>query len=474
MSDIPVDAQRRLVARLADPATHGPHCRRTRLIETHISFVILTGVFAYKIKKAVDLGFLDFSTLAARRFFCQEEIRLNRRLAPSIYLDVIPVTGTVDAPRLGGDRPVLDYVVRMREFPQHAVLSAAVARGAVTPDQIAALAERIAAFHGAARVALPHTRFGTPSDVLELALENFRDLNRLAHATPLRRTLDALETWTLREYARIEALLGARRHRGFVRECHGDLHLGNIAMVDGVATPFDCIEFNERMRWSDVMSDVAFLVMDLRASARADLADRFHNRYFEETGDYEGMGVLRFFVVYRAMVRAEVAFLSAQQTAAAAARAAHVATGVRFVRVAASAARDVRPAVVVMHGVSGSGKTTVAGAAAAATRGIHIRADVERKRLFGLGRLARTASTLGAGIYSPDATRQTYDRLAALARTAVDQGYPAIVDGAFLKRWQRPAANRRRCRRSSLRHRRLFRADRNAGGARRFAVRSLG
>src|SRR5581483_4235040 len=126
MSDIPVDAQRRLVARLADPATHGPHCRRTRLIETHISFVILTGVFAYKIKKAVDLGFLDFSTLAARRFFCQEEIRLNRRLAPSIYLDVIPVTGTVDAPRLGGDRPVLDYVVRMREFPQHAVLSAAV------------------------------------------------------------------------------------------------------------------------------------------------------------------------------------------------------------------------------------------------------------------------------------------------------------------------------------------------------------
>jgi predicted kinase len=222
-----------------------------------------------------------------------------------------------------------------------------------------------------------------------------------------------------------------------VRECHGDLHLGNIALVDGVATAFDCIEFSDRMRWSDVMSDVGFLVMDLLAHGRRDLADRFLNRYLEESGDYAGLRVLRFFVAYRAGVRAKVAMLRALQTPDRAERAAQTAAAVRFVRVAAGASRDRRPGIIVMHGLAGSGKTTIANAATAAVGGVHLRADVERKRLFGLTRLARTASTLGSGIYSADATRRTYDRLAALAREVAESGYPAIADAAFLKRWQR-------------------------------------
>jgi hypothetical protein len=431
-----VDAQRTLVERLADPTWHGPQCHRVRLVETHISYVLLTGTFAYKIKKAVKLGFLDFTTLAARRFFCQEEIRLNRRLAPSLYLDVVAICGTLSEPRWDRSGPAIEYAVRMREFPEHALLPAAIARGAIDPEQIGALAERIAAFHGSARRALPHTRHGTPADVLELAIDNFRDLAALE--TPaLRPWLTFLEGWTRREFVRLEASLERRRRQGRVRECHGDLHLGNIAMIEGTATPFDCIEFNERMRWSDVMSDAAFLSMDLGAHGRADLADRFLNCYFEESGDYDGARVLRFFVVYRAMVRAKVAMLRAGQTPDVAGRAAQQAAAIRFLRIAAVAARAHSSAIVIMHGFSGSGKTTVARQVAAALDGVQLRADVERKRLFGLGRLARTGATLAAGIYSAEATRQTYERLASLARTIVESGYVAIVDASFLSRRQR-------------------------------------
>ena len=432
-----VDAQRTLVERLTDPALHGAHCHGVRLVETHISYVLLTGSFAYKIKKAVDLGFLDFTTLAARRFFCQEEIRLNRRLAPALYLDVVAITGTPAEPRFDGSGPAIEYAVRMREFPEHALLPAVIARGAIAPEQIDALGERIAAFHASARQALPHTRYGTPADVRELALDNFRELAAQESPAPVHRSLKALDGWTRREYVRLEPLLDRRRHQGRVRECHGDLHLGNIAVIDGVATPFDCIEFNERMRWSDVMSDVAFLGMDLGAHGRADLADRFLNRYFEESGDYDGTAILRFFVVYRAVVRAKVAMLRAGQTSDGPGRAAQQSAAVRFVRIALAAARAQAPAIVILHGFSGSGKTTVARRLAAALGGIQLRADVERKRLFGLGRLARTGATLAAGIYSADATRQTYERLAALARTIVESGYVAIVDASFLNREQR-------------------------------------
>lgn len=431
------DPQRTLVGRLTDPAFHGPQCRHVRVIETHISYVVLTGAFAYKIKKAVDLGFLDFTTLAARRFFCQEEIRLNRRLAPSIYLDVVTITGTAWQPIFNGPGAAIEYAVRMREFPSHALMTAVIARGGVTAGQIAALGERIASFHGAARRALPHTRFGTTTDVLALATENVRDVATFAADPVMQRAVAALGAWTLRQHARLEPLLDRRRRDGFVRECHGDLHLGNVAMIDNLAVPFDCIEFNERMRWSDVMSDVAFLSMDLQAHGRGDLADRFLNRYLEESGDYEGLGVLRFFVVYRALVRAKVAMLRAAQTVGPSSRAAEQAAAARYLRAATRAARDVSPAVIITHGFSGSGKTTVASRVAAELRGIALRADVERKRLFGLNRLARTGATIAAGIYSPDATRRTYDRLAALTRSVVESGYVALVDASFLKRWQR-------------------------------------
>jgi len=255
--------QARLVRALTNPGLYGDSCTGVRVIETHISYVLLTGQFAYKIKKAVALPFLDFTTLAARRLYCERELDLNRRLAPQIYLQVLAITGTADVPRLHGEGPVIEYAVKMREFPQEALLTCVLARGELTTDHIDSLAATVAAFHTSSARAREHSRFGSPKAVLELAVENFTEIEPLLADDSDQYAIADLRRWTEREHTLRAPLFAGRQRHGFVRECHGDLHLGNIALVDGRVTVFDCIEFNEDMRWSDVMADVAFLVMDL-------------------------------------------------------------------------------------------------------------------------------------------------------------------------------------------------------------------
>jgi len=305
------DDQSRLVRALTNPTLYGPGCTAVRVVETHISYVLLTGGHAYKIKKAVDLGFLDFTSLAARHFYCNRELELNRRLAPAIYLEAVPITGAIDAPCIGGDGPAVEYAVKMREFPQDALLTCVLARKALTAAHIDALAAAVARFHTSAPRAEPGSRFGSSREILDLAIENFTEIEPLLERESDRRAAADLRRWTEREHAARATLFSERQRSGFVRECHGDLHLGNIALVDGVVTIFDCIEFNEDMRWSDVLADVAFLVMDLRDRGRPDLASRFLSGYLERTGDYDGVQILRFYVVYRAMVRAKVACMRA-------------------------------------------------------------------------------------------------------------------------------------------------------------------
>jgi hypothetical protein len=435
--EIGPDEQARLVAALREPSLHGPSCVRVDLVETHISYVLLTGAHAYKVKKAIALEFLDFRTLASRRFHCDEELRLNRRLAPALYECVVPLTGSADAPRLGGDGPVLDYAVRMREFPQHMLLSSLLDRQEVDERRIDELAGVVARFHGAIAVAPPHAPYGDVDDALALALGNLDALLAARPDPASAATLAALRLWTTRTFASLRGRLEARRGNGFVRECHGDLHLGNIAVVDNRATIFDCIDFNPRMRWNDVMAEVAFLAMDLEYRGRPDLADRFVNRYLEATGDYAGAAVLRFFVVYRALVRAKVGALRATQMPAGAERA-MVATECReYVALARAWAEPPHPAMVAMHGLSGSGKTTVSDAITAPLGALRVRTDVERKRMHGLAAAARSGSGARAGLYADDATRAAYARVLALSREVLDGGFTVVADGAFLRRWQR-------------------------------------
>lgn len=410
------------------------------VVETHISWVLLAGDHAYKIKKAVNLGFLDFATLEQRRHYCAEELRLNRRLAPGLYLEVVPIAGSAEQPALNGSGPAIEYAVKMRRFSQSCLLDQVLRHGALTPETIDATARKIAGFHARAAVSGGGSPFGEPERIHQPAMENFAQIRAQPGSRPPLRELDELEEWSEREYRTRRGAFATRKAQGFVRECHGDLHLGNIVLLEGEIVPFDCIEFNENLRWIDVVSEAAFLTMDLRDRGRPDLARRFLNAYLEQTGDYAGLEVLRYYLVYRAMVRAKVACIRAGQGDLASGERDLLWAGHRrYVELAEGYTRPAPPFIAITHGLSGSGKTTVAQALLEALDIFRVRSDVERKRLYGLEPEARSGAGTGDGIYSPEAGERTYRRLAELARGIVGAGFPVVVDAAFLKRRERAA-----------------------------------
>ena len=432
-----------LLAALLQPSAYDHPVGPIDVMETHISYVLLTGDYAYKIKKPLDLGFLDFSTLEKRRFFCAEEVRLNRRLAPEIYLDVVAISGSPEHPAVNGTGPVLEYAVKMRQFPQDALLDRVLARGGLSPAHVDLLADEIAAFHEKVPHAPQDSPFGTPENVYQPARQNFQQIRPLLEDEADARRLQAIDHWTEKEYEAGEAAFAARKREGFVRECHGDLHLGNMALLDGRITLFDCIEFNPNLRWIDVMSEAAFLVMDLHARAREDYARRFLNAYLQRTGDYAGLGVFRFYLAYRAMVRAKVTCIRAAQPGPDAGQKNRALGQYRdYAALAEQFTAARKCALILTHGLSGSGKTTLTQPLLEAIGAVRLRSDVERKRLFNLPPLARSASGVGTGLYTEDAGARTYERLAELARTVLRAGYPAIVDATFLQRARRDAFRR--------------------------------
>lgn len=438
MSD-PHPALTTLLQRLRETARYPHPVQQVELLETHISAVLLAGAFAYKLKKPYDLGFLDFTTLAARRHFCEEELRLNRRFAPDLYLALIPITGSVDDPNLGGPGEAIEYAVKMRRFDQDALLTSAIARGALQPAHLDAFAAQLASFHDTAAQAMATDRYGEPEVIHAAAIENFEQMRPLLTA-PLAARLDALSHWTQRIFEKDRPRFLARKRAGGVRECHGDLHLGNLILLDEKITAFDCIEFNEAFRWIDVMSEVAFLVMDLCSRNHPELGFRFLNAYLEHSGDFDGLAVLDFYLVFRALVRAKIAlFRATQADTPAAARPQSWAEFEHYLGLAERFVDSHAPQLILMHGFSGSGKSTVARVLAARLPAIHIRSDVERKRLFGLSPLAQSQSAVSAGIYTADASRRTCDRLLELARALLQAGWPVIVDATFLSRdWRAP------------------------------------
>jgi aminoglycoside phosphotransferase family enzyme/gluconate kinase len=428
-----------LIRALLDPDRYDHPVARVELVETHISWVLLAGEYAYKIKKPVDLGFLDFSTLPKRRHFCEEELRLNRRLAPQIYLGVVPITGTIAVPRIGAAGEPIEYAVKMRRFAQEAQLDRVLGRGELKPQHIDALADELARFHGEIAVAAPGTPFGEPDAVYAPMHENFEQIRPRVDA-PLHAPLVRLEQWTQAAHKRLASVLAARKRDGFIRECHGDAHLANMALLDSEVVLFDCLEFNENLRWIDIMSELAFAVMDLDDRGRPDFGWRLLNRYLEQTGDYAGLGLLRFYQVYRALVRAKVAAIRLSQPGLRdedRARAVDEYQG--YMELAERYTQPRATPLLITHGVSGSGKSTVAQMLLESYGAVRVRSDVERKRLAGLHPMARSESGLDSGLYSADLSRQTYARLGELARVVIGSGLPVIVDATFLRRVQRDA-----------------------------------
>jgi len=413
-----------LVSALQNPAVFSHPTERFEVIETHISLLLLTGPCVYKFLKPLDLGFLDFTSLQQRRHFCEEALRLNRRHAAEIYQDVVAITGDINNPEINGDGEVLEYALKMRQFDRNRELDKLAVKGKLTTAIIDRLATVIAGFHEKAE---SRTRGGTQC-VIDPARQNLDHLEKALAGNPVYHDrIMQLQQWSYSEYERLQSTFESRMAEGFVRECHGDMHLGNIVLLDSEPVLFDCIDFSEPLRWIDVINDLAFLIMDLHEHEVIHHARRLLNRYLEISGDYAGLGVLRFYLVYRALVRAKIAAIRQHQHDDASMDECH-----HYISLAGTFIKPVHPVLFITCGLPGSGKTRIGGQLLEYNGAVCIRSDVERKRLHGLAAGESSHSSLGADMYSADMSRRTYSRLAELARTVIDAGYSVIVDATFL------------------------------------------
>ena len=397
--------------------------------ETHISWVILTGEYAYKVKKRVKLEFLDTTILAMRHFLCEEELRLNKRFAPDLYLEVVPIRQGGKGIHFGGTGAVIDYAVKMKQFDPSQELPALLVRADVTAHEMTCLAERLSEFHHQAAVA-PDDGFDYVAQLRNSVLGNVTAL--LAHLSSLQEfpAMGQLIDWTHDSLHDLHERFRERQLRGYIRECHGDLHAHNIVRWQGQLTPFDCLEFDPKLRWIDVMNDVAFLVMDLVGHDRKDLAYEFLSSYVEQTGDYAGIRLLPFYAVYRALVRAMVDALSGEQKPAERLQwkgrlHGRISTALHFMH-------PKRPSLIIMHGPSGSGKSLLSERLVPLVAAVRLRSDLERKRLHEAEPAAGADSAISPDLYTPARNRQTYARLLKCAQSCLLGGVSVIVDAAFL------------------------------------------
>jgi len=446
-----------MVAELRRPGACGGWPEAAGLLETHISTLLLAGGLVYKLKKPVALPFVDFSSLGLRHEACLQELRLNRRTAPRWYQAVVPVvqgdTGAVIAataePQAGAAAgalpgaaagPVIDWAVRMRRFDDQGLFDRLADLGQLDAHKVDRLANVVAHFHARQTPAPPG--YGRADATRHWARENAAELAALVAGTDLAPTVATLQRFTETRGAALAGLMDLRCRTGHVREVHGDLHLGNIVWADHTAVLFDALEFSDTLRHIDTIGDNAFTFMDLLAHGLPRLAWRFIGAVLEASGDRAALPLLAWWASYRAAVRAKVALLSvpagADAGAGAAAtgpRAAALARAQRYLAVATALAAPPPPRLVLTFGLSGSGKSVVAGQLAERLGGVRVRSDVERKRLFALPPTARAMP----GLYSPDTTRRTYERLAELAGGALAAGIPVVVDAASLNRAERDA-----------------------------------
>ncbi|MET0028543.1 MAG: AAA family ATPase [Candidatus Thiodiazotropha sp.] len=429
---VETDQQNALVRQLiANPGGLGAGQDSVEHIETHISHLLLAGDFVYKIKKPVNLGFLDFSTLEKRRLCCEEEVRLNRRLAPALYVGVVGIGGDVDQPEVIESGEPLEYAVKMRRFRQEDLLD----RQMLERDTIDELARLIADFHQTAEVC-SNPEYTAVETILKPMRDNFQTLRALKQPLLHVERLNRLQTWLDQQALQHQTLLEERAESGRIRECHGDLHLGNITRFEGRITPFDGIEFNPELRWIDTLNDLAFLLMDLQYRGMNAASSRLLNQYLACTGDYAGLPLLSLYQCYRAMVRAKVHAIRAFQPGLSAqSQKAQLEEYQQYIELAEELTRHPPASLTLTHGLSGSGKTTVSDWMSEQLMAIRLRSDVERKRLFPNTRDGKDGDS--AQRYSEAANRTTYAHLSGQAKHLLQAGYSVIVDAAFLKQWQR-------------------------------------
>lgn len=420
-----------------------------QLLQTHISYVFLTGQYAYKVKKPADFGFLNFTTLEKRLFYCQEELRLNSRLSGELYLAVVPIFD------LGGDRyqvgtpeelqgiptdKIVDYAVQMRQFEQSQLFSQLFAADQLTPELMDTLGQDLAHFHQSAATSPEISVFGSPGAVAQVANNSYRLGENFIGRSQTQAQFTDTKAFSDRFFEEHQDWLEKRQRDHKIRECHGDLHLNNICLYHDEIQIFDCIEFNQEFRNIDGIYDAAFLVMDLQFRQRSDLAQRFLNAYLEWSNDYEGAALLPLYLSMRAYIRGNVNSLALNDPAIPAADKATIqATAAAYFKTAYDYTQVQPGKLYVTCGLSGAGKTTLARSLATQIGAIHIRSDAVRKHLAAvpLDQRSQGSETFAGGIYTPEMTAKTYDRLLELGLFLVAAGQTVILDAKYDRQSQR-------------------------------------
>lgn len=433
--------QNKIIDAFLNPEFYDHSVDHIELIETHISWVFLTGRFAYKIKKPVDFGFLDFTHLEQRKFYCQQELILNSRFAPQIYLEVLPITQSDNNLSLSGQGEIIDYAVKMVQFDHNCLLDKLLKKHQVELYHIDDLSDVVADFHEKINIAGSDAAFGSTPEVIKPVEENFSILNKILletlSDTPVnnneQKMLASLHSQMMSMYHSISSQLLTRKKEGHIRECHGDLHLGNITLLEDKILLFDGIEFNDSFRWIDTMSDFAFLIMDLQDHKQTIFANHLLNRYLLKTGDYSGLTVLKFYLLYRATVRAKVAALRLQQQTVESIAYENSVDELRnYLELAKSyvpsSSQKEKVFLAISFGISGCGKSWVCSQLVDQLGAIQLSSDIERKRLF---------SKVIDELYSDSTTDKTYTHLMKLSEFVINAGYSVIVDATFLdKKWR--------------------------------------
>jgi len=420
-----------VVQALLNPLIYPDRTEKVEMMQTQMSFIFLPGQFVYKIKKAVNFGFLDYTTLENRRYYCEQELKLNRRLSPDTYLAVVPITRNGQALTLAGKGEVVEYAVKMRYLPQDRMLNVLLDRNEVSPEMLEQVAEKVADFHASAETGPGISEFGKEAAIRVNTEENFTQTQKYRGITMTPAQYSHIEVFTNSFLAEKSSLLQERVNSGRIRDCHGDLHSQHVCFVDGIRI-FDCIEFNDRFRYCDVASEIAFLAMDLDHFGRADLSRAFVDRYISSSNDRGLADLLKFYKCYRAYVRGKVGSFKYDDTYLSPREKQQTLESTRAYFDLAESYCRTRPLLFITVGLVGSGKSTLAEALAKRLGLTVISSDKVRKNLASIPLTERHYNEMDTGIYSVESTRQTYDALIEEGKKILRRKDPVILDASYI------------------------------------------
>ncbi|MDD4858792.1 MAG: AAA family ATPase [Dehalococcoidales bacterium] len=428
-----------LIQALLNPNLYPEPAARVELMQTQMSFVLITGDYVYKIKKPVNLGYLDYTTLDKRLALCRKELELNRRLCPDAYLAIVPIVKRDGKYALGGAGEAIEYAVKMRRLPREGMMDVLLPQDKVTTEMLAGLAAKLSDFHSRAATGQGINQFGSITAVRTNTDENFTQVAPYLGRTITNRRYQRIKEYTNTFIAENVPLFERRVADGKIRDCHGDLHAAHICFADGICI-YDCIEFNDRFRYCDVVSEIAFLAMDLDHYGRADLSASFVNAYAAASGDTDLKTLLRFYKCYRAYVRGKVGCFQLDDPHITDTEKPKILANTQSYFDLAAAYTRAKPLLLITVGLVGTGKSTLAHNLAKRMGLAVISSDVTRKRLAGIPATERHYDEFDRGLYSSDSTRRTYDAMFAGARDFLKAGISVILDASFIKAAERRTA----------------------------------